>query len=825
METWRADQAKWIWVKGDERPDNAYFQFRKRFTLDRVPDKAEIHLTADCKYLLSVNGSAVGRGPLTGDPRYKQVDTYAVSSLLKAGENAVCVLVLQRNARTSRIWPVRGGLLLQFDSPGLSFGTAAGWAARRAIEYKRDVPRMTPQYGHQEWVDGRLAEAGWLTADYDDSFWERAVEVEAAERFWPADLIRRPLPHLVSQARRPVKPMGYFSIQVDPSHPFAEPAIQMMKAYVGSSVRVADYDNLARGPEYPTRLTGTSMNSLGFVVDFGEETYGHPFIEFACPEGVTVDLGHAEILSRNRVQPYILGHQSFADRYVARAGRQRWELFDTKGFRYLEVHFNNIPRDDDQAIHVTVYEIGVIERSWPVRDTTGFASSDSQVNAIFDICKRTVEVKHQDWHICDAQREQNQWPEFFQAWVYGQYFGGSALVHATIDNFVKAQMSCGQIPATVPPIPADGWNEKNNYLFCTYGLPFMAWIDWLYGGEKPLHKEWLPAFKKIFDYLSSFADDAGMPHKTPSNHWVEWSGLDSRPSDVGRPVHEDWRVTYLSAFFAIVLEKTADMAASFGETELAAAWRQQAASVRDRCGELFWDGENAFVDGLYDGRQSDTISCSSNALMTLAGAGSGDRLKSAMAYVMDPAHNSVMSAINNTCFLHEALDQVELGETALANIRRIWSVMLANGATTTWEDVMAPERSMGMCFGFAAHPIIFFVRNFLGIIPTAAGYKTFTVRLHPCSLTWARGKTATPSGELAVDWKLENRAIDMTLTVPAGCTAHVALPRLTAGVMNSITVNGVRAELKALPVALSTLTTALLPAVALSGGQYRIRFS
>jgi hypothetical protein len=825
MKTWRADLAKWIWVKGDERPDNAYFQFRKSFSLDSVPDQAKIHLTADCKYLLYLNGVAVGRGPITSDPKYKQVDTYEVSSLLHPGKNAVCVQVLQRNARTSRIWPVRGGMLLQFDSDALSFGSSAGWAARRAIEYKRDVPRMTPQYGHQEWVDGRLAEAVWLSVAYDDTFWERAVEVAQAEQYWPGDLIRRPLPHLVSKTRRPVKPLGYFSIQVDPSHPYAEPAIQMMKAYVGSSVKVVDYDHLARGPEYPTQIVGTSMNSLGFVVDFGEETYGYPYIDFECPEGVTVDLGHAEILSRNRVQPYILGHQSFADRYVSRAGRQRWELFDTKGFRYLEVHFDNIPRDAEGTTNVTIFDIGVIERSWPVKDTTSFASSDSQINDIFRICKRTVEVKHQDWHICDAQREQNQWPEFIQAWVYGQYFGGSALVHTTIDNFVKAQMSCGQIPATVPPIPVEGWNEKNNYLFATYGLPFMGWIDWLYGGEKPLHKEWLPAFQKIFDYFFSFADEYGMPHKTPSNHWIEWTGIDSRPSDVGRPVHDDWRVTYLSAFFAIVLDKTADMAASLGETDLALTWREKAASIRRRCSEIFWDGKTAYVDGIYDGRQSDSTSCSSNAMITLAQAGAADRLKKAMAYVMDPANNCVMSAINNTCFLHEALDQVEMSESALANIRRIWSVMLENGATTTWEDIMAPERSMGMCFGFAAHPIIFFVRNFLGIIPTGPAYKTFTVRLHPCDLTWARGKTATPSGDLTVDWNLENQMISMVLTVPAGCTAHVALPRLTAGEMSGITVNGVQAELKEMQIATSTLASSRLPAVALTGGVYHIRFN
>jgi hypothetical protein len=67
--------------------------------------------------------------------------------------------------------------------------------------------------------------------------------------------------------------------------------------------------------------------------------------------------------------------------------------------------------------------------------------------------------------------------------------------------------------------------------------------------------------------------------------------------------------------------------------------------------------------------------------------------------------------------------------------------------------------------------------------------------------------------------------ISMVLTVPAGCTAHVALPRLTAGEMSGITVNGVQAELKEMQIATSTLASSRLPAVALTGGVYHIRFN
>ena len=76
--TWIASTAKWIWLVGEEKPANAYTQFRKSFTLDTVPTTATVHVTADCRYLLYVNGRMVGRGPVATPPKFKQVDVYDV---------------------------------------------------------------------------------------------------------------------------------------------------------------------------------------------------------------------------------------------------------------------------------------------------------------------------------------------------------------------------------------------------------------------------------------------------------------------------------------------------------------------------------------------------------------------------------------------------------------------------------------------------------------------------------------------------------------------------------------------------------------------------
>ena len=50
--TWTPSVARWIWLPGEEKPANAYVQFRKTISLDSAPSKATVHASADCKYLL-----------------------------------------------------------------------------------------------------------------------------------------------------------------------------------------------------------------------------------------------------------------------------------------------------------------------------------------------------------------------------------------------------------------------------------------------------------------------------------------------------------------------------------------------------------------------------------------------------------------------------------------------------------------------------------------------------------------------------------------------------------------------------------------------------
>src|SRR5262249_18792882 len=107
--------AQWIWFDGDSAPSNFYLYCRKSFTIDSKVTAAPIHVTADSRYKLFVNGTFVGRGPVRSDPRWQYYDTYDLTPFLRAGENVLSAIVHQYGVPTSSYMLGRGGFLLQGD--------------------------------------------------------------------------------------------------------------------------------------------------------------------------------------------------------------------------------------------------------------------------------------------------------------------------------------------------------------------------------------------------------------------------------------------------------------------------------------------------------------------------------------------------------------------------------------------------------------------------------------------------------------------------------------------------------------------------------------
>lgn len=183
------------WVAPTDAPQNDYgvFAFRKSFDLAEKPPRFVIHLTADNRYRLFVNGEAVTIGPARGDLMHWCYESIDIASLLKSGNNLIAVQVWNfgiyaPHAQFSR----RTGLLVQGDGTLESVvNTNATWRVKQD-ESRSPVPLDMAKLGtfitsgHGDRIDAAKALNGWQQENHDTGGWSQVELVSPGFHGAPA---------------------------------------------------------------------------------------------------------------------------------------------------------------------------------------------------------------------------------------------------------------------------------------------------------------------------------------------------------------------------------------------------------------------------------------------------------------------------------------------------------------------------------------------------------------------------------------------------------------------------------------------------------------
>jgi hypothetical protein len=91
-------QAKWIWVPeyDDAAKKGQFVLFRKTFDItDRPTEDVFLHVSADTRYRLYLNGESISFGPCKSYLSHWNYETVNITNYLKTGSNVLAAKVLR----------------------------------------------------------------------------------------------------------------------------------------------------------------------------------------------------------------------------------------------------------------------------------------------------------------------------------------------------------------------------------------------------------------------------------------------------------------------------------------------------------------------------------------------------------------------------------------------------------------------------------------------------------------------------------------------------------------------------------------------------------
>jgi alpha-L-rhamnosidase len=169
-------KAHWISMPGE--PANVYgvYHMRKTFELDEVPSRFIVHVTADNRYKLYLNGRFVSLGPARGDIYNWNFETVDLAPYLIKGKNVLAAVIWNyaEQKPVAQISFNQTGFLLQGNTEVETVvNTDASWLCMKNEAY---APWHKPVLGYYVAGPGELLSAskypwGWEQSAYDDSKW------------------------------------------------------------------------------------------------------------------------------------------------------------------------------------------------------------------------------------------------------------------------------------------------------------------------------------------------------------------------------------------------------------------------------------------------------------------------------------------------------------------------------------------------------------------------------------------------------------------------------------------------------------------------------
>lgn len=729
---------------------------RSTFEVSGVIERARVYATAHGIYELELNGQKIGDFELapeyTAYPAYLQYQTYDVTSLLKAGNNAIGA-ILSDGWYAGRI---------SFTGDSCQYGNKLGLLMQLELDYS-DGRKQTivsdggfkASYGAVrysdlfigEMVDARLEQAGWSEYNFDDSHW---TEVQTANY-----------------------------------------GLDNILAQYGEPVRVIE--------EIPVhRIVTTPKGEL--VLDFGQVIAGRVRMRVEGPCGTEITLEHSEVLDEdgNFINNIIGRNKEQKDIFVLRGEAQ--ETFEPKftyhGFRYVKL--SGYP-----GIASGECFTGVILSS-DLRKSGTFTCSDHRLNRLQENIVWSQKANMLSIPTDCPQREKAGWTGDIHVYAPTAAFNMdvNAFLTRWLRNVVVEQFPDGQVPNIVPAPKAyleqtaaaglqssAGWGDA---------IVIVPWVMYQVYGETRILEENYEAMIKWLSYVEKTAaeqlpDDLVDRRLTAEErerqkylwntgqHFGDWNIPSFDRGDGPPDLTQNMKRTkdlVATCFYAHSTKLLSEIASVIGREEDALRYDVLNKNIRQAFAEEYVN-ENGTLKSHYQGLY--VLALQMNTVPDPMRRKVLDQL----VQLIEENGNRLDTGFVSTPFLLDVLYNNGRSDVAYRLLYQTeapsWLYEVEKGATTIWESWKAirPDGKItDVSYNHYAFGCIgdWLYRTIAGIDKSQAGFKHIIIKPDfNCSLTHAKGLYDSIYGTIVSEWKRIAQEMSVYIEIPVNTTATIVL--------------------------------------------------
>ena len=722
--------ASWITCPDVSIKDYGVYHFRKSFSLDMVPEEFIIHISADNRYILYVNGNFISYGPSRGDLQHWRFESLDISNDLREGRNVIAAVVWnfgeyipfsQITNKTAFIMTGNGPLESVIN-------TNDTWRVIKNEAYEPlsgfgELLNTFTVVGPGDYVRGEAYPWDWEKPDFDDSSW----------------LTPRIFSNGTPRGKGTDGDWMLVPREIDLMY-VAEAPFHSVRRSEGMDIPVEalhnDQDIYIRAGE-----------THSFLLDQGYLTKSYPRIIVSGGKDAEIKLNYAEALfdkdgkkgDRNIIEGKTL--KGNYDIFIADGGQNRIFMpLWFRAYRYVQV---DIKTSEEPLV---IHQILSNPTGFPLKERSSFKSSDPVLGQIWDIGLRTARLCAGEIYYDCPYYEQMQYvgDTRIQALISLYVDGNDKLMRKAIRIFDDSRRPDGLTQSRYP--------SSAQQIIPPYSLFWVAMIHdyWMHRDDLDFVRSFSSGIRNVLEWFENRIDDIDMLGPLEWWNFVDWTNewpWDNIKRIGGVPYGvSEGNSSNLTLQYAYALDLAAEMFQDFGDENIYLKYGEISQRIKNATFQHCWDENKGLIA---ESPEKKIFSQHANIFGILTDAIPEELQSGVMERVLEDT-SIIQCTMYFRFYLFQAMKKTGLADLYLDNLDQ-WYDMLDKGLTTFAEK---PDPTRSDCHAWSASPNYDLLATVCGIRPLSPGFNSVEIAPSLGKLKEIEGKLYMPAYDEFIEVRL-----------------------------------------------------------------------